>query len=459
MILKLFILKTDKVKMVMSEEIKDIELTLLNINTENYRFEAMNNQRDAITAMINDQKEKLINLGNDIIDNGLNPSDLIIVSSHRTLENQFKVLEGNRRITALKLLHNPNLIPDSHGSLLKRFKELSLLFNKRPIKNIPCVYFDNEEDAKKWIRLKHTGENEGVGTVRWDAQQKRRFESTVGGKTNYALQVIQFLEKDIGIEGDLRNKLPLVPSSSLQRLIGDPSVRNKIGLNVENGIITSEIPPEEVRKPLIKMIEDLADNKISVNDIYYKQNRSSYLETFKTNELPNDESLEEKWQLNDVNIKNKPKKSVRRKALSTNRKYLIPDNLSLKIQQPRINKIFKELKKLDLNNFVNAAAITLRVFIELSLDDYIKKNGIDKDITSDKLVKKVNAVCQYMQDNNILNKNQLKPIRTISTPQDSVGSTNTLNAYVHNMDYNPTATDLKTTWDNLASFFTKIWEK
>ena len=87
----------------------------------------------------------------------------------------------------------------------------------------PCVVFPNADEANKWIRLKHTGENDGIGTVTWDAQQKARFEKKVRGKTTYALQVIDFLKKDGGFDTELRSKLSQIPSSSLQRLLSDPN--------------------------------------------------------------------------------------------------------------------------------------------------------------------------------------------------------------------------------------------
>ena len=102
---------------------------------------------------------------------------------------KFKVLEGNRRITVLKLLKNNKLIPEEHKPLLNRFKKLSSDYEKNPIKNVPCVVFPNADEANKWIGLKHTGENDGIGTVTWDAQQKAKFEKKVKGKTIYALPV------------------------------------------------------------------------------------------------------------------------------------------------------------------------------------------------------------------------------------------------------------------------------
>ena len=70
----------------MSYHRKLIDLTLLNINIENPRFEMVGNQLEAIKTMIEDQDNKLVNLADDITKEGLNPGDPIFVSKHEKLE-------------------------------------------------------------------------------------------------------------------------------------------------------------------------------------------------------------------------------------------------------------------------------------------------------------------------------------------------------------------------------------
>jgi len=49
----------------------------LNINIENPRFEMVGSQRDAIQLMIEDHKDKLFKLAEDIMEEGLNPGETI----------------------------------------------------------------------------------------------------------------------------------------------------------------------------------------------------------------------------------------------------------------------------------------------------------------------------------------------------------------------------------------------
>lgn len=73
--------------------------------------------------MVEDQEDKLYSLVDDIVTNGLSPVDLIIVTPSED-NSKYTVLEGNRRITSLKLLNNPTLIDDKYASLRKKFQKL-----------------------------------------------------------------------------------------------------------------------------------------------------------------------------------------------------------------------------------------------------------------------------------------------------------------------------------------------
>lgn len=53
--------------------IRTIKLTSLFVNTENYRFEPLSSQKEAIDKMIEDQGDKLYSLVDDIVTNGLSP--------------------------------------------------------------------------------------------------------------------------------------------------------------------------------------------------------------------------------------------------------------------------------------------------------------------------------------------------------------------------------------------------
>lgn len=220
--------------------IRTIKLTSLFVNTENYRFEPLSSQKEAIDKMIEDQGDKLYSLVDDIVTNGLSPVDLIIVTPNED-SNKYVVLEGNRRITSLKLLNNPTLIDDKYSPLRKKFQKLQ---KEKPnaiseLKNIACAVFETPTEADIWIKRKHSGELNGIGTVTWNAQQKQRFEEKTEGKSSIPLQIITLLKSQEEVSDTIKDSLSKLNITNLQRLMSDPYVREHLGLEINNGILVS----------------------------------------------------------------------------------------------------------------------------------------------------------------------------------------------------------------------------
>lgn len=123
-----------------------------------------------------------------------------------------------------------------------------------------------------------------------------------------------------------------------------------------------------------------------------------------------------------------------------------------------MNAIYHELQKLSVSKYTNAAAVSLRVFIELSLDCFIEENklaGVTKD---SKLIAKVNAVSSHLESHNLADKHICKGIRNASSNKNDLVGIETWHAYVHNSKFSPTATNLVITWDNIQHFIEKLWE-
>lgn len=448
----------------MGRKTKSIPIANLSLNTENPRFELVGSQRDAVKIMIEDQGDKLLNLAKDIVNDGLNPGDIPFVTPDELEKGKYKVLEGNRRVTALKILHNPSLIDSSLVSFAKRINPLIDQFKKEPLDEVPCVVFDTPEEANKWIKLKHTGENDGVGIVKWDPVNIARFDERNDGVAGIALQAIDFLSREQSVPDAVKENLKNVPTSSLKRLLTDTNIQEVIGISIVDNKLQTDLQKSEVVKGLVKITMDLATKKIRVRDIYKVKDREKYIETFKPSEIPNKKKrAENTWELNSpisdaIAEKKKKKKPLKPAPLSTDRKTIIRKDCIISINDSRINKIYSELKSIEVDDFENAAGVLLRVFIELSLDAYIEHNALTTVTIDATLRKKVDEVSLDMERDKRVNKHICKGIRiAVNKPQDIL-SMDTFNAYVHNRHFSPNPKDLKHTWDNIHIFVEKIWE-
>lgn len=442
--------------------IEELPVSSLLLDVENPRHDVLANQREALKEMMDVQGDKLIKLAGDIVEAGINPAELSIVMPHKDEKKKYVVLEGNRRITALKLLLEPSLTdPSQNRSLKKKFKEMSEAFRHNLIDRVNCVVFEHREDAARWIRLMHTGENQGIGRVRWDGDSVARFNLGFG-KSSRSLQAIEFVKRNARLNKQTEDSLNGIAITNMDRLLNDPAVLDVLGLHVEAGELQTKLPKEEVLKGLTRIVKDLANKSINVNDIRSKEDRGDYIETFKRTEIPSrKKTTEEAWALNSTPSPVstvKPGGGIKSKPLSIKRSTLIPSSVVIKIEDKRINAIYRELKKLNVNDYPNAGAVMLRVFLEMTLDHYLDKNPISGMTENSKLSTKLQKIGEKLLAAKIINKQQLKPINSAVSSPNGIFSTNTFNAYIHNRHFTPIANELKLTWDRMELFMQKIWE-
>ena len=109
-------------------EKKIISISNLLLDEENFRIGDQQSQRDCVSAIIQEQslkngKNKIFNLAKSIATEGLSPIEPIVVIPDYEISGTYIVKEGNRRIAALKILYNPNLI--NEPVVRKLFENLS----------------------------------------------------------------------------------------------------------------------------------------------------------------------------------------------------------------------------------------------------------------------------------------------------------------------------------------------
>ena len=443
----------------MANTVQTLKLTDLLVNHENFRFDPTSGQKPAIDAMIQNQKDKLFNLAEDIVANGLNPGELLHVAFDKE-NKKYYILEGNRRVITLKILNNPNLVDsDSYPSLKKKFKALQEE-NKERIEKISseinCVVYDEPTDADRWVKLKHTGENEGVGTVSWNTQQKRRFDERYGIKSEIAMQALKLLAKSPYVPDEIKKDLGKITITNLDRLLSDPDVRDALGVEINNGNLQSEIEEKEVMKGLVHVAKDLLDPKFSVKKIYHKDDRKRYIKGFPVSSKPNLHAKASPWAFTDSgSATSKPPRKPKPNPKDRNR--LIPKSCVLIINNPKVNAIYDELKRLKVNDFPNAVAVSFRVFVELSLDCYTESNKLS--ITKESsLGHKVEAVAKHLEEKKLADKHICKGIRNGIHNTNSLLGIETWHAYVHNNKFSPIPRDLITIWDNIQPFIQLLWE-
>ena len=106
----------------------------------NPRFDGLESQREALEKILVNQGKKLVNLAEDIATQGLSPAHRMIAIKSKGLKGKFTVMDGNRRLTALKILSNPAVLdPMSDvGDVTKRqLRNIAARFERKRAVAIP----------------------------------------------------------------------------------------------------------------------------------------------------------------------------------------------------------------------------------------------------------------------------------------------------------------------------------
>lgn len=195
----------------------------ISLDQENPRFPPSNSQREAIEAMLRDQGDKIVKLAQDIFLFGLNPSVKLILFKDGS---RFIDGDGNRRLTALKILETPSLA-DSFPKIRKKIDTLVKKAGVVPTE-VGCVVFRNREETRHWIEINHGGEQEGRGQINWNPEQKDRFER----KPSIGLEALDLLVHGGLVTTDDKAQ---VNKSTLDRLLSFKEVKSELAISKNGG--------------------------------------------------------------------------------------------------------------------------------------------------------------------------------------------------------------------------------
>lgn len=438
----------------------DIELSRLRIDQKNPRLPvSRDSQLEAYAEMAETQGSKLVALCRHIRQHGLNPAQRFIVIPDD--DAQFIVLDANRRLTALRALEQPELVVEKLApGDAKQLKQLSATFD--PPDDVPCIVFAKREDADPWIELIHGGESDGAGLVAWTAQQKARHRARRGAKAAH-LQVLDFVRSEgkLNDESAKRYDRGTYPVSTLQRALATPDVRKKLGIEVRDGQVETYYPKPEALKGITRLVNEIGSGTVKVEKFMKLDDRLKYINAFKSSDLPDKSTrFEEAAPLEEAPEKRgKQDGKARDKKSSATRTKLIPPDFSITIDVPRINDIYQELKrKLRVDEVPNAAGALLRVFLELSIDNYIQRKSVPPTHKERNLANKAIEVVEHLRANGALTDKQAIPVREAFKSDDKVNLATNLNALIHNPDMVVGGNDLKALWTRLQVFSERLWQ-
>nr|WP_199001307.1 hypothetical protein [Flavobacterium sp. ASV13] len=379
---------------------KKISVTTLRLDLNNPRLSESTkklSQSEIIHYLM--ENEKVYELALGILTNGyfLNEQPIVVKES-----GKYRVLEGNRRVSASKILMNPDLIESSVRR--SNIKKLLKTFDLSIIEKLECIIAPTREDADVMIVNRHTG---GSAVEKWDKTKQDRFlyNRFVAGESveemsskfpitkseiKNSLKRYNVYKELSNLELDDNIKKAVLDETTFSMTNVERAYQFKEGLNFmgfdfdeDNFSLIKKLPKAEFEKRLVRIATDVVKGEINSRKLNDDEDKRKYFNELKdSGEFDISIELDTKYneeEENDVNPEDpidappiQPKPPVRNKTASN--KLMSPSTfLDTGIQ--RIDEIFYELKSLNIKSNPNAVAVLFRSYLDMLSYQFLKTKG------------------------------------------------------------------------------------
>ena len=157
-----------------------MELTIddLLLDPENPRIGSVETQAAALEAIVRLDTKHFKTMMGSITQHGLDPGDSLYIIQEAEEGDGYTVVDGNRRLAALKVLHEPAVLQGTElgDTIIKQLTKAAEDFDAASADLISCVLFDTRADADEWILRRHGRGMEGEGRIAWGTLEIQRFQ-------------------------------------------------------------------------------------------------------------------------------------------------------------------------------------------------------------------------------------------------------------------------------------------
>ena len=354
----------------MKKKITQISIDNIMVNPENPRFEPVIaiSEIFVMQQLLNSRKDaesmfKLIcSIGND----GWFIQSILTVTYDKEKE-KYIAWDGNRRLTALKILKNPSILKElehfTHQQVQK-ILELSHNINDEDFFDISCYIAKDLAECASYIKNIHTTD---TSALPWNSVAIKRFENKLGNKNLFA-QISEYLPKPFA---DIDNKFSV---SKFEKIVSSKVGKEYLGIENTEGLFTIKSPQKEkeLETKITKIVNDINSGIIKSKTVQNSKNIADYLNN--TNQKPSNEKTDrqtindtaQKNTINTANLNTQEKKqdnvNIQNKELSL--KSLNPNAQQSFIKSPRyIQKSTKSIFLgilIDKLNFKKDRALGIR---------------------------------------------------------------------------------------------------
>lgn len=449
---------------------KRLSVTSLLLDTQNPRLPQSGGaltQRQMIEELVT--HDTVYDLAKDIATQGFFPTEVLLGVKDG---DHVLVVEGNRRLAALKLLINPELAPQAY---LDRFRRLSETIPPKTIEKVQVTMAPSRQAATPILLSRHIG----LSVQGWSRPMQARFYRQLlqNGVTPDTL-IQQYgvppaeLQKYVQADAVYRLACSLdfpetvkarvqdtrgFPLSTLERLVTSEPVREFLQLKPDpDKLLVSTAKSDEFLKAFRQIVEDVATGKVDSR----KANDEEGIKQYLVGLVPMKPATRGrgKFSLRDhLSQTEKPTPPIntqpKRRPNGAKSPSILPKSLKNFCPDPRVEAIHGELRRLHLEKHPNASAVLLRLLLEFSLSYYLDVTEqiqpiLDRARAKDKKPASWYPPLRHLMTHVLVLDIGLKPLeikalKKFTDTKDQGGTLDALDGFVHNRNVEPIESELR----------------
>lgn len=436
-----------------TKEIVKIPFNNIEINPSNPRHINMLDEYSAAVWLISEDIKGMFTLIRSFVDCGFLPFPFAVIKKENS--NKYLALDGNRRLTALKLLSGEIALPDD-----RKYYQLKEYIENNKLENVDfsldCLVYETEEEASSYLVSIHQNGGSIPGQKTWTPLQQNRYADIHSKKVDdWYLFAKKYLSNEV--------METLKQPTTLTRIIKnqkfkdillfdknfDCALDEELKIAIINRIVT-DLNTEEINSRKINSSDEAGKyiDKLAA-DFGIVQNTKKNDEQLPISGLPSRASqLQTKETPESSSHKNNPVKT----NTTPNRNTVIPSHVNLACGNTKINYLNNDLKSLNINYCKTTCAIALRVLIELLTKYYMLKNSMknERELEADStLHSDISAVLNDMRSKNLINNALHQQCISYVNKQERIIF---LNGCIHHLDVNPDTENLIEMFDTLEKY-------
>ncbi|KRB08934.1 hypothetical protein ASD86_06560 [Lysobacter sp. Root690] len=467
-----------------------VPLEKLLLDTKNPRIRSGEDQSDCIERLLRKPKQFLA-LAKDIATNGLSTAPILV---EPVKGKKFVVWDGNRRITALKLLNDPALCRDRALRTQLAAVAAKAVF---PIPAVVDVLSSSDHNALlQEVLARHAGAMDGAGQLNWDALLRTMFLlGHQAAPKDYRLTGLLLMwaeEHGIAVDDDF-------PITTVHRFLNKQNLE-RLGFREKDGVVESTSAEDSAVRVAERIVQDFGSGKVTVDNVFTVGQQGAYITSLLTDlgllaaptegksssgarepaggsgagggdsaadragrggrgssdpQAPDDEPSSDGGggAKKPVSKRSPVKPDWDRKYVPRTRfKPAIPDAM----WKPW--EVLKELRRTETEDHAIAAASLFRIFFELSTRAYMKRHRLaDKG----EMHKSAQAVATDMRAHGRLDEGELTAANRRfkdKSQAEALLQYATLNDFMHSFKHLPDRQSLHVLWTEVEAYLEACWD-